>query len=55
MNDRPGTPAVELTIDPRIRPVGSGSVRRLLPYRQRRMVGPFTFLDIMGPEELDPG
>ncbi len=47
--------AVELTIEPRIRPVGNGSVRRLLPYRQRRMVGPFTFLDIMGPEALGPG
>ncbi len=47
--------AIELTIEPRIRPVGSGSVRRLLPYRTRRMVGPFTFLDIMGPEELGPG
>ena len=47
--------AVELTIEPRIRPVGSGSVRRLLPYRTRRMVGPFTFLDNMGPEELGPG
>ena len=46
---------MELIIDPRIRRVGSGSVRRLLPYRRRRMVGPFTFLDIMGPEELDPG
>ena len=49
------TDAVELTIDPRDRPVGTGTVRRLLPFRSRRMVGPFTFLDIMGPEDLPPG
>ena len=47
--------AVELTIDPRERPVGSGTVRRLLPFRSRRMVGPFTFLDIMGPEDFGSG
>jgi len=47
--------AVELTIDPRERRVGAGTVRRLLPFRTRRMVGPFAFLDIMGPEHLGPG
>lgn len=44
--------AVELTIAPRTRPVGSGTVERLLPFRRRRMVGPFIFADHMGPEEL---
>lgn len=29
-------------------------VRRVLPQRQQRMVGPFTFLDHMGPVELKP-
>lgn len=47
--------AVELTIAPRTRPVGSGEVRRLLPHRSRRMVGPFIFADLMGPEHLPPG
>ena len=47
--------AVELTIAPRTRPVGSGTVERLLPFRQRRMVGPFIFADHIGPEELAPG
>ena len=47
--------AIELTIDPRQRPVGAGTVRRLLPWRRRRMVGPFIFADVMGPEELGPG
>lgn len=49
------TSAIELRIDPRERPVGSGQVRRLLPYSARRMVGPFIYADIIGPETLDPG
>lgn len=47
--------AVELIIEPRDRPVGNGVVHRLLPYRERRMVGPFIFVDRMGPSELGPG
>ena len=47
--------AVEMTIAPRSRPVGSGRVERLLPVRQRRMVGPFIFCDHIGPDELAPG
>ncbi len=38
----PAGSAIELTIEPRIRPVGDGEVRPLLPFRQRRMVGPIT-------------
>ncbi|MBB1284032.1 pirin family protein [Flavisolibacter sp. BT320] len=29
-------------------------VRRILPFRQRRMVGPFIFMDHAGPVDLDP-
>ena len=47
--------AIELRIEPRIRAVGDGQVRRLLPYHARRMVGPFIFADLIGPEELAPG
>lgn len=47
--------AIELRLDPRPRPVGSGEVRRLLPHRSLRMVGPFVFADIIGPETLQPG
>lgn len=47
--------AIELRIDPRMRPVGGGEVRRLLPYRARRMVGPFIYADVIGPETLAPG
>ncbi len=42
-------------IAPRIRPVGAGEVRRLLPYRERRSVGPFVFLDRIGPDPLPAG
>lgn len=47
--------AIEMTIEPRVRPVGDGEVRRLLPFRQRRMVGPYTFLDVMGPDDIPAG
>lgn len=47
--------AVEMVIEPRTRPVGSGEVRRLLPFRRRRMIGPFIFCDLMGPDDLAPG
>ncbi|MEM9655774.1 MAG: pirin family protein [Actinomycetota bacterium] len=47
--------AIELRIDPRSRPVGSGQVQRLLPYRLRRMVGPFIFADVIGPDALQQG
>lgn len=47
--------AIELRIDPRDRPVGNGQVRRLLPHRTRRMVGPFIFADLIGPDDLAPG
>lgn len=47
--------AIELAIAPRTRPVGSGEVQRLLPFRTRRMVGPFIFCDLIGPDVLAPG
>ena len=47
--------AIEMVIDPRERPIGDTTVRRVLPFRKRRMIGPFIYADIMGPEHLDPG
>jgi redox-sensitive bicupin YhaK (pirin superfamily) len=47
--------AIELVIDPRQRPVGRSTVQRLLPYAKRRMVGPFIFIDRMGPETIAAG
>jgi redox-sensitive bicupin YhaK (pirin superfamily) len=46
---------VEMVIVPRERDLGGFTVRRVLPHAKRRMVGPFIFLDQMGPAELEPG
>lgn len=43
---------IELIIDQRPRSIGSFPVGRVLPFGRRRMVGPFIFLDHMGPVEL---
>jgi redox-sensitive bicupin YhaK (pirin superfamily) len=47
--------AVELVIAGRPRDVGTLTVARVLPAVERRMVGPFVFLDHMGPVVLAPG
>ena len=46
---------IELVIDARRRSLGGFEVGRVLPFRKRRMVGPFVFLDHMGPEQFPPG
>lgn len=47
--------SVELLIAPRERSLGDGvNVRRLLPAPERRMVGPFIFVDHFGPLSLEP-
>ena len=50
-----GDDPVELTIEPRSRDLGGFSVRRILPYAKRRLVGPMIFLDEMGPAEFPAG
>jgi redox-sensitive bicupin YhaK (pirin superfamily) len=48
--------SVDLEINARKRDLGDGfTVRRLLPSAARRMVGPFIFVDHMGPVRLSPG
>lgn len=48
--------AVELVIEGRPRDLGNNMVvARILPAAKRRMVGPFIFLDHMGPVTLPPG
>jgi redox-sensitive bicupin YhaK (pirin superfamily) len=47
--------AIDLVIVPRTADLGDFSVRRALPSARRRMVGPFTFFDHMGPTEFKPG
>jgi redox-sensitive bicupin YhaK (pirin superfamily) len=46
---------LETRIEPRARDIGGFGVRRVLPYVRRRHVGPFVFLDQMGPAELAAG
>lgn len=46
---------IELVIPQRRRDLGSFEVGRVLPYSQRRMVGPYIFFDRMGPKQLAPG
>lgn len=50
----PGAPALELVIEPRARDLDGLAVARILPGFQRRMVGPFIFLDHIGPAVLQP-
>ena len=47
--------SVELVIEPNAKDLGGFTVRRVLPSRERRMVGPFIFFDHMGPAEFPPG
>jgi redox-sensitive bicupin YhaK (pirin superfamily) len=35
--------------------IGSFLVGRILPFRKKRMVGPFIFIDHMGPADIKPG
>jgi redox-sensitive bicupin YhaK (pirin superfamily) len=46
---------IELVIDQRRRDLGGFEVGRVLPYAQRRMVGPFIFFDHMGPVAFERG
>lgn len=46
---------IELVIESRRRDLGGFEVGRVLPFAQRRMVGPFIFFDLMGPVEFPPG
>ena len=48
--------AIDRIIDKRTHDLGGGFiVGRVLPFHARRMVGPFTFFDHMGPLDLAPG
>ena len=43
-----------LIIEERSRDIGDFLVGRLIPFRKKRMIGPFIFIDHMGPAELGP-
>lgn len=44
-----------MLVDERQRDLGNFMVGRLLPFRGKRQVGPFTFIDHMGPAEIGDG
>ena len=47
---------IDLVIEARRKDLGGGlEVGRVLPFARRRMVGPFIFLDHMGPADFMPG
>lgn len=46
---------IDLTIVPEPKDLGGFSVHRILPSAQRQMVGPFIFLDHLGPATFAPG
>ncbi len=43
-----------IVIEERSRDIGNFLVGRLIPFRKKRMVGPFCFIDHMGPTTLGP-
>ena len=43
-----------MIIEERSRDIGNFLVGRLLPFRKKRQVGPFTFIDHMGPAQMGP-
>jgi redox-sensitive bicupin YhaK (pirin superfamily) len=53
--DRLSCDAIDKVIVPRTTDLGDFEVRRALPSAQRRMVGPFVFLDEMGPVQFRAG
>ena len=44
-----------MLVKERTKDIGNFLVGRLLPFRKKRQVGPFTFIDHMGPGEIGPG
>lgn len=44
---------IDLIIEERAANIGNFMVGRLLPFRQKRMVGPFIYIDHMGPVKLN--
>lgn len=46
---------IDIVIEARTASIAEGmSVKRILPFRQRRMVGPFIFMDHAGPVRIQP-
>ena len=50
-----GCAAIKLIIEPKPHDLGGFTVRRSLPVRQQRSIGPWIFFDEMGAAEFSPG
>ena len=50
-----GCGAIDILIEPRQKDLGGFAVRRALPTRERKMVGPWIFFDHMGPADFPAG
>ena len=46
---------IGLIIEERSRDIGDFLVGRLIPFRKKRMIGPFIFIDHMGPADFSAG
>jgi redox-sensitive bicupin YhaK (pirin superfamily) len=53
--EKQATRAVEHVVQSQNAPVGTFTVRRALPFRERHAVGPWVFLDHFGPFRVKPG
>ncbi|MEJ2469879.1 MAG: pirin family protein [Desulfuromonadales bacterium] len=53
-NEAPGS-AIRYSLEPEEKDLGGFSVRRLLPAREVKAVGPFVFFDHLGPARFAPG
>jgi quercetin 2,3-dioxygenase len=53
--EKSATRAVEHVSASQLAPVGTFTVRRALPFRERHSVGPWVFLDHFGPFRVKPG
>jgi quercetin 2,3-dioxygenase len=53
--EKTATRAVEHVSTSQLAPVGTFTVRRALPFRERHSVGPWVFLDHFGPFRVKPG
>jgi redox-sensitive bicupin YhaK (pirin superfamily) len=47
--------SIERVFEPRLHDIGGLTVGRVLPFMQQRMVGPFIFLDHIGPTQMAAG
>jgi len=47
--------AIEHVSVAQVAPVGTFTVKRALPFRERHSVGPLVFLDHFGPMRVTPG